>query len=156
MSIDQPPEKIKNNEVSYDETGEVVKFPLFRKLFLPLVIVLVSVLSFGLGRLSGGGEREALKIEYDPSALEALNQAFDTSLTASVPMVAGESASAANEKEATLPSAGQVVASKNGERYHFLHCSGAKQIKEENKIVFKSPTEAEAAGYTLALNCKPR
>ncbi|MGB3921740.1 MAG: hypothetical protein WBL19_00445 [Minisyncoccia bacterium] len=156
MSIDQPPTKIKNNEVSYDETGEVVRFPLFRKLFLPLVIVLISVLSFGLGRLSGVGEREALKIEYDPSALEAVNQVFDTSLTASVPMVAGESTSADDKRAAIPPSGSQVVASKNGERYHFLHCSGAKQIKEENKIVFKSPAEAEAAGYTLALNCKPR
>lgn len=47
----------------------------------------------------------------------------------------------------------QIVASKNGEVYHYVWCSGAKRIKEENKIYFNSKEEAEKAGYRAAKNC---
>ncbi len=163
MSIDQTTEKIKKmeevshktEEFSYDESGEVVRFPRFRKFFVPIVIILVGTLSFGLGRLSIVGERTTPKIELDPS-ITPISDTFNTSKTPSVPSVAGANTSNYLENTQVLPSEAQVVASKNGERYHFLYCSGAKQIKEENKIYFKSPGEAEAAGYTLALNCSPR
>ena len=47
----------------------------------------------------------------------------------------------------------QVVASSGGTRYHLLTCSGAKSIKEANKIYFDSIEQAKAAGYTPAANC---
>jgi deoxyribonuclease-1 len=47
-----------------------------------------------------------------------------------------------------------IVASKNGTKYHLVNCSGAKSIKEENKIWFASEADAQAAGYTRAGNCK--
>lgn len=53
-----------------------------------------------------------------------------------------------NNKNAT-------VASKNGKKYYFLHCSGTKSIKEENKVYFDNQTHAEKAGYTIASGCKP-
>lgn len=49
---------------------------------------------------------------------------------------------------------GEVVASVNSDKFHFLNCSGAKTIKEENKIYFKSAAEAISAGFSLAGNCK--
>lgn len=143
-------------EITYDKDGEVVKFPLVRKLFLPLVIILVSTFSFALGRLSGVGDREAMKIEYDPTLLESASEVFEASVLPASGAVAGASTEAPVVEKSLTPTSLTVVVSKNGERYHFLHCSGAKQIKEENKIVFGSPAEAEMAGYTLALNCKPR
>lgn len=45
------------------------------------------------------------------------------------------------------------VASKNGARYHYPWCSGAQNIKEENKLWFATKEAAEAAGYTPAQNC---
>jgi hypothetical protein len=51
-------------------------------------------------------------------------------------------------------SEGGYVASKNGTKYHLPWCGSAKQIKEENKIWFKTKADAEAAGYTPASNCK--
>ena len=48
----------------------------------------------------------------------------------------------------------QVVASINSDKYHFERCSGAKRIKEENKIYFTNATEAEVAGFVLAGNCQ--
>ena len=58
--------------VSYDKDGRIerpasigVNFPLFRKLFLSSTIILVALLSFGIGRLSVVGNREPVRIEYD-------------------------------------------------------------------------------------------
>lgn len=47
----------------------------------------------------------------------------------------------------------KIVASKNGKKYYFEHCSGVKRIKEANKIWFSSEFEAKKAGLTLASNC---
>ena len=127
--------------VSYDKDGRIERFPLFRKLFLSLVIILVASLSFGIGRLTVVGKREPVKIEYDLALTE--------SATPSVEQTASVIKAVDNENTS-------VVVSKNGTKYHYLHCSGAKQIKEENKIVFATPAAAEAAGYTLAANCSPR
>jgi len=46
-----------------------------------------------------------------------------------------------------------VVASINSDKYHYLHCSGAKRISEKNKIYFDSPQDAQNAGFVLAGNC---
>lgn len=47
-----------------------------------------------------------------------------------------------------------VIASKNGTKYHYPSCPGAKQIADKNRITFASAQAAENAGYTLARNCK--
>jgi len=50
----------------------------------------------------------------------------------------------------------RVVVSKSASSklYHFTWCSGAKRIKEENKVWFNTEAEAVAAGYSLAGNCQ--
>lgn len=48
----------------------------------------------------------------------------------------------------------KIVASKNGKRYYFPHCSGVKRIKEANKIYFISENEAKDRGLTLASGCR--
>lgn len=47
----------------------------------------------------------------------------------------------------------QVFASRNSNKYHFPWCSGTKNIKPENMIVFENENAAIAAGYILAGNC---
>ena len=128
--------------ISYDKEGQVERFPLFKKLFLSLVIILVALLSFGIGRLSTTGEREPVRIEYNP---EISNQASVIKASTII-----------ENSKLKIENSASVVASKNGSKYHYLHCSGAKQIKEENKITFDSPEAAEASGYTLASNCKSK
>jgi len=130
--------------VSYDKDGRIERFPLFRKFFLSLTIILVALLSFGIGRLSVAGNREPIRIEYDPQ-LTTENQRQTTNINQT-----------ANVINATKEGNGGVIVSKNGARYHYPHCASAKQIKEENKIIFPTPAAAEAAGYTLAANCKPK
>lgn len=128
---------IQGNNTGYqyfDEEGELEQYPLFRKLSLALIIILVALLSFGIGKLSSLGEREPIKIEYDSQPTT-----YSSQPTAN-----------------TNIQNGGVVASKNGTKYHYSYCPGAKQIKEENKLLFASAVLAERAGYTLASNCSPR
>jgi hypothetical protein len=116
----------------------------WRRFFLTILIILVATLSFGIGRLTSLEKGEGIKIEYDPELAEfAPKRGEDTTQTASV-------------IKSLKPTGEGIVASKNGSKYHYLHCSGAKQIKEENKITFNSAKDAEASGYTLATNCQPR
>lgn len=126
-----------SESASFDKTAP----SLWRKVFLALVILLVALLSFGVGRLTGTGKGEPIKIEYDPS----LSSVYESSSqTASVinAVAAGKSSS-------------DVSASSNGKKYYYPNCSGLKRISEANLITFSSPEAAEASGYTLAANCKP-
>lgn len=131
--------------VSYDKDGHISsaswRIPLLRKLFLSLVIMLIALFSFGIGRLSVTESREPIKIEYDPELVQGETLYSSTSQV---------------DNKTQTSSKGGVVASKNGSKYHYPHCSGAKQIKEENKIIFPNSAAAEASGYTLAANCSPR
>ena len=139
-----------SEEISFDNRGEVVRFPLFRKLFLTLIIILVAILAFGIGQLSVVGKKEGVRIEYDP---EISSSQFPTRLPDGQ---VSNQALISNENSLKIENSDQVVVSKNGSKYHYLHCSSAEQIKEENKITFATAQEAESAGYTLASNCKPK
>ncbi len=121
---------------------------IFGKLFLTILLLLTASFSFGLGRLSVENTREPVKIEYDATlGQKAPSEARVNSKV--------QTAAVTNAVTELVPESSEVVASKNGSKYHYLYCSGAKQIKEENKISFPTATAAEASGYTLAANCKP-
>lgn len=112
-------------------------------IFFALVIILVGLASFALGRLpvdSGGVNNQPASIILSENSAIAADGGAQTAAT-------NESSGA--DTNAT----GQYVASKNGSKYHFPWCGGAKQMKEENKIWFDSVEEAKAAGYTPAANC---
>ena len=106
-------------------------FKLYEKdLILVAVIILVALISFGLGRLSKIGESRV------PITIENLNKVEPLSVQGST----------LNNKN--------FVASKNGTKYHYPWCSGAQTIKEENKVWFSTAEEAQKAGYEPASNCK--
>jgi len=107
------------------------------KYFIPITIILIAIITFSLGRISGLQEkRPPVRVISDNS---------------------GEVKGVSIQQEKGAPeqsSSGQVVASKNGTKYHYPWCAGAKQISEKNKITFNSIEEARAAGYSPATNCK--
>lgn len=115
-----------------------------RDLYLAALVFLMSVASFGLGRLSAiWPEKEPIRFdqvgEVDRSA-SGLDQNVFTERSGSSVL--------------SLSSVGgNFVASRNGSSYHLPDCPGAKQIKEENKILFQSEAEAKTAGYKPAGNC---
>lgn len=127
---------------SITPSGEVERPFSIQSLYLSLVVILVATLAFGLGRLSAPEASGPVEIRYDESLVEK------------TPGSKTPTASAATSIENI--SSTSVVASSKGTKYHYLHCPGAKQISEKNKIVFDTPGEAESAGYTLAANCQVR
>lgn len=104
------------------------------QVFYSLLILLVGICSFGLGRASSA------------------------SMTNDSPVV---SITRVPEREVAIPISSNetkvsptlVVASKSGTKYHRPDCPGALQINPENLIEFASALEARAAGYTPAANC---
>ena len=121
------------------------------------IIVLVAVISFGLGRWS-----------VSPSLFDAIPHKITVSQSASLGAISNTSTSTPATKaqkdlqKTTVPPVlipltsenALYVASKSGEKYHLLTCPGAKQIKEENKIYFASKEDAMKNGYGPASNCR--
>lgn len=104
--------------------------------FTAILLILVAIASFGLGRQS------VTTLEEDSGQEVAL-------------VTAGLRPAVTERPIATSTNSNPMyVASKNGSVYHLLHCSGAKRINETNKIFFNTKAEAEAAGLRPAANCK--
>lgn len=116
----------------FDNRGEVVEKSPIKPYFLAIVIILVSLLSFGVGRITAT-QRDGVKINFDQSLVQ--NTSNSASVVSSV-------------------TTGKISASVNGTRYYYSHCKST--VSEKNKIYFDTAAEAEASGYTLALNCKPK
>ncbi len=122
-------------------------------IFYTFVILLVAIISFGLGRFStmsgaSGGPNKPLSNVVAP--LNVSGEARPVVATSTVPEVTPNPTTPQVQGETA---AAGVVASKSGTKYHFLWCPGAKQIKEQNRIVFETTAAARAAGYTPAANC---
>lgn len=103
-----------------------------------ILFFLISLLAFGLGRLSIIEERKTpVTIEYDLNLLPEDLRDQDVLFKEEIPK-----------------NIGAVVGSKNGTVYHLPWCPGAQQMNEENKIWFASVKVAEEEGYQPAKNCK--
>ena|SRR3989344_9628553 len=112
-------------------------------IYIAIIIIMVALASFGLGRLSKMEElKTPIKIIGETN-LENQASVTNTLNNKEIKNSMGESSLAK-----------QYVASKSGTKYHLPWCSGAVNIKEENKIWFDSKKEAEKAGYSPASNCK--
>jgi len=114
------------------------------ELYLAAVIVLVAVISFGLGRLS------KIREEKTPITIENVKENEETG--ESKPL----STSNVDKTNSSSPSTSSkiFVASKNGKKYYYAWCESANVIKEQNRIWFSTQAEAEKAGYQPAANCK--
>lgn len=99
-----------------------------RDLFTAMILAVVALVSFGLGRWSVSPQQDVYREEYAEAAAQDVVPA--------------------------RVDADTYIASSGGTKYHLPWCAGALQIKEENKIIFESKEAAEAAGYTPAANCK--
>jgi hypothetical protein len=109
------------------------------------IILLVGFGGFGLGRLS--------MLEEKKEPIQILQRGTDGQFEATA-IYSQELQTVTGESTMIDHSSGEVVASKNGTKYHYPWCGGAGQIKEENKVWFASIEEARKAGYTPAANCK--
>jgi hypothetical protein len=139
--------------VSFDNTGKALPKgrgkETFGRVFLALVILLVGLLGFGVGKLSQSSTRPPVKIEYDPNIISAMSGTKDsasvinaTQATTSIPIPANTT---------TEAQSGSVYASSKGTKYYYPNCKSA--VSAANKVTFTSASLAEKAGYTLASGC---
>lgn len=127
-----------------------------KDLFLASIIILISIISFGLGRLSViWPEKRPITITTNnptgPSP-RALGQQPTTHNNDEIQKNLNSSPN--NSNPPANNAKGKYVASKNSTFYHFPWCPGALKIKEENKIWFQTKEEAENRGYKPAGNCE--
>lgn len=108
-------------------------------IFMALLLILVAVASFGLGR-------QSVSVKYTENSPEKPEKSANSTQTTT------STSSRATDTKTAIEGT-YYVASKNGSVYHLPYCSGAKRISEQNKIVFKTKVEAEAAGLRPAANC---
>ena len=94
---------------------------------LYMVVFLVALSAFGLGRLS---------------ALEAAQAPVSVQMA---PILASP--------QGIYPG-GQYVASRTGSVYYYPWCAGGQNIAPEKQIWFATAVAARAAGYAPAKNCK--
>lgn len=107
---------------------------------LPLVVCLVALGAFGLGRLSALEQKGELRV-------------LSPALAPAEPMESMAAVAGAGTPSSAKATEGSYVASKNGSKYYLVTCSSAGRIKQENRVYFVSAGEAQAAGYEPAANC---
>lgn len=117
--------------------GKIKSFLQDQAMFTSVLLVLVAVASFGLGRQSVVEKAVAIPNSSETAAENSPAKVLKT------PEVT---------KESNLES--RYVASKNGQVFHLLTCPGAKRISDANKIYFNTKEEALAAGLRPAANCE--
>ena len=114
-----------------------------------LVVGSVGISAFFLGRVVTY-ERSNCPLAIDITPYTRFETAFEATGSTTKPSII--------EPQKTRVSigngAGGVVVSKNGTKYHFPWCAGAGQIKEENKVWYKTEQDAISAGYSKAGNCQ--
>lgn len=109
-------------------------------IFIALLIFLTGFASFGLGQLS------ILWSDTQPITIEDAAPKNTATARKRAP-------AALQQAVAAFATQGTYVASKSGAAYHYPWCSGAKRIKEENKVWFETIEDAKRAGYRPAANC---
>jgi hypothetical protein len=115
-----------------------------KDILVVLIVILVGLGSFELGRLSNKGQSTGVKVTY-PDGQEA---------SALSPINALGQVSSQNIGIDSLDSNKAFFASTKGTKYYSIGCGAGKTIKQENRIYFETSNVAEAAGYTLSTSCK--
>ncbi len=92
-----------------------------------IIVMLVGLGSFGLGRLS---------VVETPQGPVTLLEASSSPETPQIPL------------------GGQLVAARTGTVYYYPWCAGAAKITPEKQVWFPTEAAAQKAGFRAAKNCK--
>lgn len=110
-----------------------------------IIVILVGLFSFGLGRLSKAGDMSSgLRIEYQDQASNVISGAEN----------ALESLAYKKSNTNTLIQEKSFFASNRGQKYYPTNCSAGKSIKLANRVYFDTREEAESKGYELSDSCR--
>lgn len=117
-----------------------------KDILIVIIVILVGLSSFGLGRLSVASKSTGVKIEYKSG--EENPQTSQSKETVNL-----EQANAISAVSSTNTS-GSYFTSNRGKKYYGIGCDAGKSIKKENRVYFNSKAEAEQAGYELSSSCR--
>ncbi len=134
-------ESIKENREKSNRAGN--RGPLK----LAILVILVGIASFGLGRLSAIMDAKPPITVHIPESIVPASTVLSPIVASSSPVVPTIKPVSSESKAKTY------VAAKAGKAYYLPSCSGVGRIKEENKVYFATKASAESAGYSPALNC---
>ncbi|NVN97128.1 hypothetical protein HXX01_02755 [Candidatus Nomurabacteria bacterium] len=113
-------------------------------LFIIVILVLIGLSSFGLGRLSKEESLNNPNTKLDNGNGYIVKEEIGKSI-----LIESDNKKVVNNSREKM-----YVASKNGKLYYGVNCSGANRIKTENKLWFSTEQEAIDAGYNKASLCK--
>lgn len=114
-----------------------------------LIVILIGLGSFELGRLSKGADTTGLKVEYSDGM--GLEHAQNVPAGA----VLGLETFKGSKPATSQNSSGKAFfASSKGSKYYPVGCAGGKSIKQENRVYFATAGAAQSAGYELSSSCK--
>lgn len=120
-----------------------------KDILIVIIVILVGLGSFELGRLSKEDSSTGIKIEYpdQESGQEASVVKAGSDAIPDVGILQGRSPTSGASDGKTF------FASSRGKKYYTISCSAGKTIKQENRVYFSTGEEAQAAGYTLSNAC---
>lgn len=119
-----------------------------KDILIILIVILVGVASFELGRLSKEDSSNGLKIDYKGLNASVLDSFSSNTSNSYIKSDLNEKSSKIGQNQ------GNYFASKKGKKYYSVGCSAGKTIKIENRIYFSSAEIAEQNGYTLSTSCR--
>jgi len=120
-----------------EKIKQLVESEKGKDILVIIIIILVSLGSFELGRLSKNSATPGIKIEYQDQQGASAIESFQDNFT-----------------NIQKSNSGNYFASNRGSKYYSLSCSGGKTIKQENRIYFTTSMDAEEAGYDLSSSCE--
>lgn len=120
-----------------------------KDILIVVIVILVGLGSFELGRLSKETNSSGLKIEYPGQGSNQSSNVISALEYSNILQ---------NDKISTTrnsnPAGKTFFASNRGSKYYSISCSAGKTIKQENRVWFTTGEEAERAGYTLSSSCQ--
>ncbi|OGI60183.1 hypothetical protein A2641_03845 [Candidatus Nomurabacteria bacterium RIFCSPHIGHO2_01_FULL_37_25] len=118
-----------------------------KDILIVLIVILLGLGSFELGRLSKNNISSGIKIEY-PNQETNVISATD-SISKGIFDISTKTVQVQNSN-----SGKNFFASNRGSKYYSFSCSAGKTIKQENRVYFFTREEAEKAGYEFSSSCK--
>ena len=109
-----------------------------------IIVILVGLSCFGLGRLSKENSFNGIEIESMTQQAGIINSLENTNKILTTKQ---------DSLKTNNLSVGSYVASIKGSVYYPISCSAGKSIKETNKIYFNTSSEAEKANYKPSSSC---
>ncbi len=126
-----------------------------KDILVVLIVILVGLGSFELGRLSKENSSGGIKINYkNNDLLDSVDQGASVISSEIADMSRGVVKTQNSGPETSLEISKNFFASNRGSKYYSLGCSAGKTIKQENRIYFTTGEEAQKAGYELSSSCQ--